>query len=400
MKHFSLIALLLVLSVACCFGQEVKPKRDDSKPKPRLKTAPKYKVTRNKSAAKPKVQTTTGQAKPAGEVKPKPTQDNGTKAETTPAKIDSAPTGAQEKPKTQTADAKTNPPKAETKDKPAAQQTKTVRSSKRANARSKTRPKSKTAAEKSQTSEAESKDKTKPQPTAVEPKEKQKTVTPNPPTKTATGETETTTETTPVKTKTAKAPVKNPKPETAPAKTKPETVAVKPKPAAPKTGFQACNLRDAPAIRNLRLGMSRNEADRIIPNERRVNYTNSQTITSYPDGGGASGFENVGQVTAQFERDRLKVLELGYDTNAVRWKNVEEFARNLSDNLKLPHNAWDFRFRKWHRAEMKCKGFSITINSEMNELTLEDFTSSEENARRENGNSNSGDDEGRKTFKP
>jgi len=132
--------------------------------------------------------------------------------------------------------------------------------------------------------------------------------------------------------------------------------------------------------------MSRKDADKIIPTERRINYLNSSHITSYPDKN--SGFENVYQVTAQFQEDKLNVLEIGYDPEAVQWKSVEEFARNISDNLKLPGNSWDFRLRKWNSAEMKCKGFSLKINSELNELTLEHASSTEEG------------ETGEKAFKP
>ncbi|HEX8250348.1 MAG TPA: hypothetical protein VF599_19395 [Pyrinomonadaceae bacterium] len=381
MRYFSLIVLLLVLSVAACFGQEVKP---EGKSKPKLRTTPaKPRAAKAKSA--PKTQPTAEQSK-AADVKPQ----EKTKAETTPAKSDPAPTKPQDKPKSQTAESKSNQPqdeskpKAESKDKPATQ-TKAVKSKTSKSKTAKQTGTTKTATRaKSKRTKAETKDKSKQ--TAVEPKEKQKTLTPNPPTQTA-----------PVKPALEKVPVKSkpetvsvkPKTDETQVKPKPDVVAVKPK-TAPKTGFQPCALQDAPAIRNLRLGMSRKDADQIIPTAGRVNYINSSTITAYPDA--ARGFENIGQVTAQFDEDRLNVLEIDYDRSAVQWKSVEEFAVNLSDNLKLPRNAWDFRFKKWNRAEMKCKGFSLKINSEMNELTLENSGSSGASEQEASG--------GKKAFKP
>ncbi|HEY0051064.1 MAG TPA: hypothetical protein VGB68_17355 [Pyrinomonadaceae bacterium] len=385
MRYFSLIVLLLVLSVSC-LGQEVKP---EGKSKPKLRTTPaKPRAAKAKSASKPEPQTKAGQSKPA-EIKP---QDK-PKAETTPAKSDSTKARPADKEKSQASDSKPNPTQDESKGKPAAQ-TKAA-PSKQTKAGSKDKPKPDTAKQsgatkaaikakpktiKAETGKAkrvkvESKDKSKQ--TAVEPKEKQKTLTPNPPTQTA-----------PVKSKADAVSVK-PKADDVPVKPKTDAVSVKPKPA-PKTGFQPCDLKDAPAIRSLRLGMSRREVDGIIPTAGRVKYINSSTITAYPDA--ASGFENIGQVTAQFDEDRLNVLEIDYDRSAVQWKSVEEFAGNLSDNLKLPRNAWDFRFKKWNRAEMKCKGFSLKINSEMNELTLENSDSPAASGQEASGN--------KKSFKP
>ena len=380
MRYFSLIVLLLVLSVAC-LGQEVKP---EGKSKPKLRTTPaKPRATKAKSATK--TQPSAEQSK-AADVKPQ----EKTKAETTPAKSDSTPAKSPDKPKSQTAESKSNQPpdeskpKAVSKDKPPTEtkagqsktsKAKTAKQTGATKAASKAKPKR---------TKAETKDKSNQ--TAVEPKEKQKTLTPNPPTQTA--PVKPALEKPPVKAKTDAVSVK-PKAGDTGVKPKTETVAAKTKPA-PKTGFQPCDLKDAPAIRSLRLGMSRRDVDRIIPTEGRVNYINSSTITAYPDA--SSGFENIGQVTAQFNEDRLNVLEIDYDRRAVQWKSVEEFAVNLSDNLKLPRHAWDFRFKKWNRAEMKCKGFSLKINSEMNELTLENSDSPGGTEQEASGN--------KKAFKP
>ena len=372
MRHFSLILLLSVL-FAACFNREVKAQ---DKSKPQLKTVTRTKAT--KAKPKPKAQTqTAGEKTKSADAKP---QDK-PKTETTTRQSDSTGAKSEDKSKPAT-DSKATAPKGESKDAPEARtkakQTKTTKTagqSKTAKTESNDKSKQQTA-EKSKTPKVETKEKSKQQ-TAVEPKEKQKTLTPNPPTKTDSVKSKT--EADSVKSKTAKAPVKP----------KPGAVAVKQKPA-PKKGVQPCNIEEAPAIRSLWLGMSRRDADRIIPTRGRVNYGNSSTITAYIDA--ADGFDNIGQVTAQFDEDRLNVLEIDYDKETIRWKNVEEFAESLSENLRLPHNAWNFRYKKWNRAEMKCKGFSLRINSEMNELTLEDSSLSE-TSEQENDNT-------RKIFKP
>lgn len=421
MRYFSLILLVCALSVVS-FGQEVKPK---VKPKPRPATAVKSAVTKAKPTTKPEA--------PPSNAKGKSTKLK-TEAEPTTKTIaggDGVKSKQPQKPKPETKTAQAVTPKTESKSKPQTLR-KTVKS-KTAKTELKAKPKQTTAEQsnpakveskdKFWSTEIKSKDKSKPpttvEPTAttvVEPKAKQKTLTPNPPTRKAAlvkpkTEPETVkTKTETVKTKTgkvktkvetvkAKAETVKPKPETEAVKTKAETVktkaeavTVKPKPetetvkpkteavavkpkSVPKTGFQPCAMNDAPAIRNLRLGMSRKEVDKILPTERRVTYLNSSHITAYPDQN--AGFENINQVTARFQADKLSVLEINYETDAAQWKNVEEFARNLSENLRLPTNSWDFRLRKWNSAEMKCKGFSLKINSELNELTLENPTSTD-----------------------
>lgn len=172
-------------------------------------------------------------------------------------------------------------------------------------------------------------------------------------------------------------PAANPNPVTKPT---PLIVAEKspvPKPAPnPKTTAyllsKECDLslKDSPVIRGLKLGMPREEADRVIPTDR-VRYIDSSAITAYPQFSRTAGFENVYQISAHFSEEKLGVLEIVYDPNAVKWSSAKEYAENLSQNFTLPFRFWKFNTKTPTIAEMRCSEFSIAIDSEQNELRLE-----------------------------
>jgi hypothetical protein len=158
-----------------------------------------------------------------------------------------------------------------------------------------------------------------------------------------------------------------------------------PKPVAKSTPTPAsCDLalRDSPMIRGLKLGMSRNDADRIIPDER-VRVLDSPTIIAYPKYGD-TGFENVYSITAQFYDDALSELIIEYDPDAKKWKNAREFAQNLSANLNLPFKFWKFG-KNAASSEMQCRDFRITLDSASNEVTLQSVNARQKTAQ-ETGN--------------
>lgn len=132
-------------------------------------------------------------------------------------------------------------------------------------------------------------------------------------------------------------------------------------------------LKDAPVIRGLRLGMTREEADRVIPLDR-VRYLDSSAITAYPQYGKTAGFENVYQISAQFSEEKLSVLEIVYDPNAVNWKDAHEYAENLSQNFNIPFRFWKFNQKDTAVSDIRCRDFSIKIDSAQNELRLEKQT--------------------------
>ena len=151
--------------------------------------------------------------------------------------------------------------------------------------------------------------------------------------------------------------------------------AAKPSPVAktkPAPTLSKCDLAitGAPLIRGLRLGMSRNEADGIIPADR-VKIVDSSDIISYPQFSRARGFENVYQISARFFEDKLTALEIVYDPEDVKWKNVKEFAASLSESLNLSPVFWKYDARNASSAEMQCKDFAIRIDSTTNEISMQ-----------------------------
>jgi hypothetical protein len=150
-------------------------------------------------------------------------------------------------------------------------------------------------------------------------------------------------------------------------------------------------LKDAPSIRGLKLGMPRDEADRIIPPDR-VRYLDSSAITAYPQFGKTAGFENVYQVSAEFFEEKLNALEIVYDPNAVKWKNAKEFAENLSQNFNIPNRFWKFESKEATVSEMRCSDFSINIDSELNEVRLQKRTELQKTVQIK--------EESKKVFKP
>lgn len=161
-------------------------------------------------------------------------------------------------------------------------------------------------------------------------------------------------------------PTPSPKPEAKPSPKDAPVANTKPSPT-PKTCQMT--LAEAPSIRGLRLGMTRDEADRIIPRNR-VTIVDSSDIVSYPRTGSAGGFENVYQISAAFAENRLSSLGIIYDPENVKWKSVREFAATLSENFSLAPVYWKYDARSRTTAEMQCRDFAIMINSEANEITL------------------------------
>ena len=153
------------------------------------------------------------------------------------------------------------------------------------------------------------------------------------------------------------------------------------KPIVKSTPAASCDLtlNQSPMIRGLKLGMSRSAAERIIPNDR-VRVLDSPTIIAYPKYG-ASGFENVSSITANFSDNALSSLTIGYNES---WNNTREFAREISDNFALPYRFWKFRGKNAASSEMQCRDFSISLDSNENQLTLRNVSSWQKSAQENN----------------
>lgn len=154
---------------------------------------------------------------------------------------------------------------------------------------------------------------------------------------------------------------------------------VKPTPPSTPANCELA-LKDSPVIRGLRLGMSRAEANRIIPQER-VLVLDSPTIIAYPQFTNAAGFENVYQIIARFADEALSGFTIEYDADAKKWKSGKEFAKDLSDNFNLPYKYWKFNARNAAASEMQCRDFTINLDSSTNELTLKSISDYKKTAK-------------------
>jgi hypothetical protein len=124
----------------------------------------------------------------------------------------------------------------------------------------------------------------------------------------------------------------------------------------------ACEMTvvDLPAVHGVRLGTSRREVEKV--------YSLKPTTVVYR----LSNKENVEHIEGiwfDFYQDSLSHVEFDYD-RASEWKNVREFAAFLERSIKLPIDSWVFVDRT--EAVMKCQGFSVSISSVRNTLSLTD----------------------------
>ena len=72
-----------------------------------------------------------------------------------------------------------------------------------------------------------------------------------------------------------------------------------------------------------------------------------------------------------FHQDRLYFIEYDFDPKAMKWKKVQDFAKNVSETLKVPENAWRYEPGDF-LATMKCADFFVKLNSKNPALTLRD----------------------------
>lgn len=138
-------------------------------------------------------------------------------------------------------------------------------------------------------------------------------------------------------------------------------------PPVPPCGL---SLADSPTIQGIKLGMLKEDLDKMLSGDP----TQSKTISTFSRSqlSKARGFENFQYLQASFFEDKLYLASIKYSSNAAEWKNAKEFARKLSDNLKLPFEYWRFDRENYFQSMMDCNDFTISINSNHNEITLQD----------------------------
>lgn len=128
---------------------------------------------------------------------------------------------------------------------------------------------------------------------------------------------------------------------------------------------ERCNLllKDAPTVRGLKLGMSRESASKILgPIKSGFFFADTTQLARVP------GFDHIRSLTLLFTADdRLFTAEINYDFS-VRWTSAEEFVVNAAGKLSLPTDGWTYE----SSAKLQCEEFTVELLPYMNVLRMQD----------------------------
>ena len=130
-----------------------------------------------------------------------------------------------------------------------------------------------------------------------------------------------------------------------------------------------CNLtlKDSPTIRGIKLGMTKQQFAQRIGRSSVGNFV----FLYKNDLERLEDFENVAELNALFNSQNiLDSFVVKYDEEAVRWADAKEFARNLSNNFKLPLAAWNYFSTENREAVLNCKDFYMSIYSPVNQILI------------------------------
>ena len=84
-----------------------------------------------------------------------------------------------------------------------------------------------------------------------------------------------------------------------------------------------------------------------------------------------SDFDGLEGIAFDFYHDRLYFIEFNFDPKTAKWEKVQDFAKNVSENLKVPESSWRFEPGDF-LATMKCADFFVKLNSRFRSVTLRD----------------------------
>lgn len=135
--------------------------------------------------------------------------------------------------------------------------------------------------------------------------------------------------------------------------------------AAAPAQKQTCTMTkdQLPAMRKLRLGMDRAEFEK--------HYRGASILVMKRHAADPFDLEGLDGIGFDFHRDLLYFIEYDFDQKAAKWGKVQDFAKHVSENLKLPPDAWRFEPGDF-LATMKCADFFVKLNSRNPTLTLRD----------------------------
>ena len=142
-----------------------------------------------------------------------------------------------------------------------------------------------------------------------------------------------------------------------------------------------------PEFRKLRLGMERSEFEK--------HYPGASILVMKRHATDKLDFEGLDGIAFDFHNNRLYFVEYDFDRNVVKWASAKEFAKNTSENLKIPYDAWRFELGDFV-ATMACADFFVRLNSKNPYLSVRDTVADKAKKAEERKNA----EEKKKTLKP
>lgn len=125
------------------------------------------------------------------------------------------------------------------------------------------------------------------------------------------------------------------------------------------------DLDDMPAVRGLRVGMSKTEFAKVLP----MYGDKFFGVIRQPELGKISGFENIDKILFSFlNESSLRLLVITFDKNFIKWKDAKDFAKNLPENIKLPAQCWIYSGIDKSTARFGEPSVFIEVNSDRNTI--------------------------------
>lgn len=123
-------------------------------------------------------------------------------------------------------------------------------------------------------------------------------------------------------------------------------------------------LKDAPAIRGLKFGMSGNDVAALIgpPLKTLDSDRNNWYYNPGMQQTDIKGLDGITLMSLTFYKDKLASITIDYNQQ-VTWKDAREFSQAISSNLNLPAAGWTYHQPGYRRAEMQCKDFDLLLDT-------------------------------------
>lgn len=152
-------------------------------------------------------------------------------------------------------------------------------------------------------------------------------------------------------------------------------------------------IEAAPPVRGVKLAMTRQDIQTLLG---RPNVEINDEWSYNPRMRPAPGLEGIMVLNLRFYENRVSEISVSYDSSVI-WTSGQEFAKAISDNLKLPYGAWNFQRFLDSRAAMDCGEFTVEADSSVwGRLKLKDLLAEKKKV----GDEKAREEAKKKAFKP